>query len=274
MIISRKEKSFRYFVIGIGILLTFLPLLWLLLLSFKSSTEIIAGSMLQLPEMFRFENYIEAWTNGIGKYFLNSVVITAASSALTLALGLPMAYAVSRMHWKLSSTTLTILMAGIMIPVHATLIPVFMIIKTLGMLNTYASIVLPYVASTLPITVYIVRNFMLTLPYELEEAAFLDGCGVIRAFLRIIVPSIKHSLVVVITFNFLTYWNEYVMASTLVTNPQMYTLPIGLRSFASEYLVNYGAIAAGVVISVIPLLAAYLLFSDVLEKGMVAGALK
>jgi raffinose/stachyose/melibiose transport system permease protein len=274
MIVSRKEKALRYFVIGVGILLTFLPLVWLLTLSFKDSTEIITGSMLELPKVFKYENYIEAWTNGIGKYFVNSVVITAASSVLTLILGLPMAYAVSRMRWKLSSTTLTILMAGIMIPVHATLIPVFMIIKSLGMLNTYASIVLPYVASTLPITVYIVRNFMLTLPYELEEAAFLDGCGVIRAFLRIIVPSIKHSLVVVITFNFLTYWNEYVMASTLVTNPKMYTLPIGLRSFASEYLVNYGAIAAGVVISVIPLLAAYLLFSDVLEKGMVAGALK
>ena len=270
-----SKRWINYTILIFFMLLTIIPLIFLVLLSLKSSTEIITGNVLSIPEEICWSNFKTAWIDGkVNKYFFNSVFITVASSVLTLILGVPMAYGLTRLRWKASKTVLTVLIAGIMIPVHATLIPLFMILKKIGLLNSYFSIILPYVASTLPITVYIIKNFMISIPYEMEEAAFLDGCGIGRAFIQIIVPCIKQSLVVVITINALTYWNEYVMASTLVTDPTMYTLPIGLKSFSSDWSADYGAIAAGVLISMVPLLLLYLCFTDLLEKGMVAGAMK
>lgn len=275
MNVAGSKKWVNYTILIIFLIVTVLPLVFLLNLSVKSSMEIITGSVLALPEEFHWINYSNAWIQGkINVYFMNSVIITAASSVLTLLLGLPMAYAIARMRWKMSTLTLTVLMAGVMIPIHATLIPLFMTLRKIGLMNSYWSLILPYAASTLPITVYIIRNFLISVPYEMEEAAFIDGCGVIRAFVMIMVPMIKQSLVVVITLNVLTYWNEFVMASTLVTDPRKYTLPIGLKSFSSEYSADFGAIAAGVVISMIPLLLLYLCFTDFLEKGLVAGAMK
>ena len=275
MNIAGSKKWINYTLLLFFLIFTVLPLVFLLNLSVKSSMEIITGSVLTLPEEFYWVNYTNAWFQGkINMYFMNSVIVTVASSVLTLVLGLPMAYALARMRWKLSNTVLTILMAGVMIPIHATLIPLFMTLRKIGLMNSYWSLILPYAASILPITVYIIKNFLISVPYEMEEAAFLDGCGVIGAFFRIIVPMIKQSLVVVITLNALTYWNEFVMASTLTTDPTKYTLPIGLKSFSSEYSADFGAIAAGVVISMVPLLLLYLCFTDFLEKGLVAGAMK
>lgn len=275
MNVAGTKKWINYLILLIFLVITILPLIFLLILSVKSSMEIITGNILQLPEKLHWVNYSNAWVQGkINQYFLNSVIVTVSSSVLTLLLGLPMAYAIGRLRWKLSNTVLTILMAGVMIPIHATLIPLFVLLKKIGLINSYLSLILPYVASTLPITVYIIKNFLISIPYEMEEAAFIDGCGLIKAFVLIMVPMIKQSLVVVITLNALTYWNEFVMASTLVTDPTKYTLPIGLKSFSSEYSADFGAIAAGVVISMLPLLILYLCFTDLLEKGLVAGAMK
>lgn len=275
MNVAGTKKWINYLILLIFLVITILPLIFLLILSVKSSMEIITGNILQLPEKLHWVNYSNAWVQGkINQYFLNSVIVTVSSSVLTLLLGLPMAYAIGRLRWKLSNTVLTILMAGVMIPIHATLIPLFVLLKKIGLMNSYLSLILPYVASTLPITVYIIKNFLISIPYEMEEAAFIDGCGLIKAFVLIMVPMIKQSLVVVITLNALTYWNEFVMASTLVTDPTKYTLPIGLKSFSSEYSADFGAIAAGVVISMLPLLILYLCFTDLLEKGLVAGAMK
>ena len=275
MNIAGRKTWINYTLLIVFLLITIMPLVFLVFLSVKSGTEIITGSVLSLPEKFYWENFSNAWIAGkINMYFFNSVIVTLASSVLTLVLGLPMAYAIARMRWKLSGTVQTILMVGIMIPIHATLIPLFVLLRNMGLMNSYFSLILPYVASTLPITVYIIRNFLINIPFEMEEAAFLDGCGIIGAFVRVIIPTIKQSLVVVITLNALTYWNEYVMASTLVTDPTKYTIPIGLKSFSSDYSADYGAIAAGCLISVIPLLILYLCFTDLLEKGLVAGAMK
>ena len=275
MNIAGRKTWINYTLLIVFLLVTIMPLIFLILLSVKSGTEIITGNVLSLPEEFFWENFSNAWIAGkINMYFFNSVIVTLASSVLTLVLGLPMAYAIARLRWKLSGTVQTILMVGIMIPIHATLIPLFVLLKNMGLMNSYFSLIFPYVASTLPMTVYIIRNFLINIPFEMEEAAFLDCCGIIRAFVMVIIPTIKQSLVVVITLNALTYWNEYVMASTLVTDPTKYTIPIGLKSFSSDYSADYGAIAAGCLISVIPLLLIYLCFTDLLEKGLVAGAMK
>jgi raffinose/stachyose/melibiose transport system permease protein len=273
--VSKKYNAAIYTILIIFLILTFFPLIFAILLSVKSNQEIITGSMFALPKEISFSNYYTAWIKGkVNSYFINSVVVTVLSSVLTLVLGFPLAYGLCRLRWKMKNSIFTIIIIGIMIPIYSTLIPVFIILKNMGILNSYFAIILPYTASALPITVFVVRNFLIGVPYEMEQAAFIDGCSVARSFVSIVIPTIKHATVTVIVLNVLTFWNEYVMAATLIKTPSFYTLPVGLQAFQGIYVVDYGAVAAGVVISVIPVLIIYLVFNDLVDKGIVAGALK
>ena len=275
MKVLKSRKVIIYFILSIFIIITVIPLLWMISLSFKENSEIIAGNVMSLPKSPTFQNYINAWIDGnVGKYFLNSVFIAVVSSLLTLIFGVPLAYAVSRLNWRIKNWVLTLVIMGIMIPIHATLVPLFIVYTKVGILNTHISLILPYTASALPLTVYIVRNFLLSVPIEMEEAAFIDGCGIIRGFLRIMLPTIKQSIVVVTILNFLSFWNEFVMASTLVNDAKLYTIPVGLSYFQGQYSVDFGAITACTVISVLPILITYVIFNDMLERGMVVGAMK
>lgn len=275
MRLQSRSKIPVYLILFVFVIFTALPLLWIIMLSFKTSAEIVSGSVFALPKSLSLQNYLTAWNSGnVGRYFLNSVIVSVASSVVTLVFGIPLAYSVSRLNWKLKDGVFTLITIGIMLPIHATLIPIFMVFSKLGLVNTYWSLIITYSASALPITVYIVRNFLISVPYEIEEAAFLDGCSVIRAFFQVMVPTIKQSVVVVTILNFLSFWNEYVMAVIMVTEPKMYTLPVGLAFFQNQYTADYGAIAACTVISVLPVLVFYLIYNDVLEKGMVVGAMK
>lgn len=275
MKISKPRKVIIYTCLILFVCLTALPLLWIINLSFKSSTEIIAGNVFALPQNASFQNYITAWKDGnAGRYFLNSVIVSVVSSATSLIFGVPLAYAISRLHWKIKNGVFTLIIIGIMLPIHATLIPVFVIFSKLGLINTYSALIIAYTASAIPMTVYIVRNFLMSVPTEMEEAAFIDGCGIVRAFIRIMIPAIKQSLVVVTILNFLSFWNEYVMSVVLINNPEMYTLTVGMAFFQNMFTADYGAIAACTVISVLPVLFFYLVYNDVLEKGIVIGAMK
>jgi raffinose/stachyose/melibiose transport system permease protein len=272
---STLEKCCKYLILFIFVLITVFPLFWMVNMSFKQNTEIVAGNVMALPEMPTLENYANAWTTGkVGEYFMNSVLIAVVSSILTLLFGTPLAYALCRLYWKIKNWVFTLIIMGIMVPVHATLIPLFILYNKIGILNTYITLILPYTAAALPLTVYIIRNFLISVPLEMEEAAFIDGCGIVRGFVKIMLPTIKQSLIVVTILNFLFFWNEFIMASTLVNDTRLYTIPVGLSYFQGQYSVDYGGIIACTVISVLPILVTYLFFNTALEKGMVVGAMK
>lgn len=268
-----KGTSMYTLMILIAILQLF-PLYWLITSAFKDNSEIIGGDVWALPKTWRFNNFSEAWVSAkVNQYFFNSVLVTLITLFFVLLFASMMAYALTRMRFKYNGVILFILLMGVMIPIHATLIPLFMILKNFGILSSRLSIILPYIAVNLPIGVYMLTAFMRTMPKELEEAAFMDGCGVMKSFFKVVLPLLKPPLASVAIFVFLAVWNELLMAATFIQKESLRTLPLGLMNFSGQYSISWGPLAAAMVISTLPILLAYTLFSEQMEKSFTAGAI-
>ena len=272
---SKSTRFILHIVIGFLAIMTLFPLLWILMMSVKDTQDILTSSAFSLPKTWHFDNYVIAWVKGhVGDYFFNSILVTVSSTLFVIILATLMGYAFSRLRWKHRDFVFAIVLLGLMIPVHATLTPLFVILKNMKLLNSYASLILPYVASGLPMAVFIFRNFMIGIPKEMEEAACIDGCNVYKSFFYIIIPIIKPAIVTVIILTFMHFWNEYVLASVIVQKQAFNTLPIGLKAFQSEFTVDWGAMCAAIIVSSIPVLIIYLIFNKIIDKSIVAGALK
>ncbi|WP_435620709.1 carbohydrate ABC transporter permease [Thermoanaerobacterium thermosulfurigenes] len=251
------------------------PLLWLFLFSFKNNNEIFGGNILGLPHIWLWSNYITALSSGnVGRYFLNSVIVTGFTIIISSVLISTSAYAIVRMNWKYSKLVLTIFLTGLMVPIHATLLPLFVVLKNLNILNTYASLIIPYVAFALPMGIFILTGFLYSIPKELEESAFLDGCNIYKAFYYIILPLIRPALSTIAIFTYLSSWNELMFANTFVNNDNIKTLTVGILSLAGEYVTNWGPIGAGLVIATLPTILIYILLSEQVQKSLIVGAVK
>jgi raffinose/stachyose/melibiose transport system permease protein len=273
MLRKTKNSSIYILMIIIAVLQLF-PLYWLVISAFKDNSEIIGGTVWALPTEWRLGNFTEAWVSAkVNQYFVNSVIVTLVTLFFVLLFASMMAYALTRMKFKYNSLILFILLMGVMVPIHATLIPLFMILKNLGILSSRLSIILPYIAVNLPIGVYMLSAFLRTMPKELEEAAFMDGCGVVKSFFKVVLPLLKPPLASVAIFVFLAVWNELLMAATFIQKQELRTLPLGLMNFSGQYSISWGPLAAAMVISTLPILLAYVLFSDQMEKSFTAGAI-
>ncbi|NQX47855.1 carbohydrate ABC transporter permease [Paenibacillus tritici] len=273
MLKSTKNTGIYLLMILIAVLQLF-PLYWLVVSAFKDNSEIIGGVVWALPTEWRFSNFSEAWVSAkVNQYFFNSVSVTLITLFCVLLFASMMAYALTRMRFKYNGLILFILLMGVMVPIHATLIPLFMILKNLGILSSRLSIILPYIAVNLPIGVYMLSAFLRSMPKELEEAAFIDGCGVIKSFFKVVLPLLKPPLASVAIFVFLAVWNELLMAATFIQKESLRTLPLGLMNFSGQYSISWGPLAAAMVISTLPILLAYVLFSDQMEKSFTAGAI-
>ncbi|MGN7764817.1 carbohydrate ABC transporter permease [Paenibacillus sp. 22594] len=273
MLRKTKNSSLYILMIIIAVLQLF-PLYWLVISAFKDNSEIIGGTVWALPTEWRLSNFTEAWVSAkVNQYFGNSVIVTLVTLLFVLLFASMMAYALTRMKFKYNSLILFMLLMGVMVPIHATLIPLFMILKNLGILSSRLSIILPYIAVNLPIGVYMLSAFLRTMPKELEEAAFMDGCGVVKSFFKVVLPLLKPPLASVAIFVFLAVWNELLMAATFIQKQELRTLPLGLMNFSGQYSISWGPLAAAMVISTLPILLAYVLFSDQMEKSFTAGAI-
>ncbi|MEC0169109.1 carbohydrate ABC transporter permease [Paenibacillus graminis] len=273
MLRKTKNSSIYILMIIIAVLQLF-PLYWLVISAFKDNSEIIGGTVWALPTEWQLSNFTEAWVSAkVNQYFGNSVIVTLVTLVFVLLFASMMAYALTRMKFKYNSLILFILLMGVMVPIHATLIPLFMILKNLGILSSRLSIILPYIAVNLPIGVYMLSAFLRTMPKELEEAACMDGCGVVKSFFKVVLPLLKPPLASVAIFVFLAVWNELLMAATFIQKQELRTLPLGLMNFSGQYSISWGPLAAAMVISTLPILLAYVLFSDQMEKSFTAGAI-
>ncbi|WP_019913724.1 carbohydrate ABC transporter permease [Paenibacillus sp. HW567] len=271
--LKKTKKAGIYALMVIIAALQLFPLYWLIISAFKDNSEIIGGTVWALPQTWRLGNFTEAWVSArVDRYFFNSLFVTLVTLGCVLLLSSMMAYALTRMRFRWNGVILFILLMGVMIPIHATLIPLFMILKNLGVLSSRLSVILPYIAVNLPISVYMLSAFLRTMPKELEEAAFMDGCGVFKSFFRVVLPLLKPPLASVAIYVFLAVWNELLMAATFIQKEELRTLPLGLMNFSGQYSISWGPLAAAMVISTLPILLAYVLFSDQMEKSFTAGA--
>nr|WP_231968727.1 carbohydrate ABC transporter permease [Thermoanaerobacterium sp. RBIITD] len=251
------------------------PLFWLFLFSVKNNTEIFGGNILGFPRIWQWSNYAVALSSGnVGRYFINSTIVTVLTIVISSILVATSAYAIVRMKWKYSKLVLTIFLTGMMVPIHATLLPLFIILKNLNLLNTYASLVIPYVAFAIPMGIFILTGFLYTIPRELEESAFLDGCSIYKSFYYIILPLIRPALATIAIFTYLSTWNELMFANTFINNDAIKTLTVGIMSLSGQYQTDWGPIGAGLVIATIPTILIYVLLSEQVQKSLVVGAVK
>ncbi|MBB6730021.1 carbohydrate ABC transporter permease [Cohnella zeiphila] len=264
-----------YLVLIAAAALQVLPLVWLLFFSLKNSQEVFSMPAFALPKRLRWENYENVWSQGnIERYFVNSVWITAASVALTVLLASFVTFALTRMRWKLRPAVLGLFMIGMMIPVHSTLIPLFILFQKLGLIDNQANLILSYTAFNLPITIMILLGFYMALPREIEEAAVMDGCGVNRMFLRIVLPMTGSVMVTAAIINMIYNWNEFIFVNTFISSDKLKTLTVGVQNFVGQYMSDWGAIGATLMISILPILIVFFLLSNRIVEGIAAGSVK
>ncbi|MFC4386387.1 carbohydrate ABC transporter permease [Gracilibacillus marinus] len=251
------------------------PLVWLFMFSLKSNSEVFGLSPFALPQEPQWENYVRVWTQGnIDMYFFNSVWITLVSVLLTVLLASFVTFAITRMRWKFSKLVLALFMIGYMVPIHSAIIPLFDFYLKLDLIDNPLSIILSYVAFNLPLTIMILLGFYYTLPREVEEAAVVDGCSVHRIFFQITLPMTTPVLATTAIINMIYNWNEFIFVNTFISSDHLKTLTVGIQNFIGQYLTDWGAIGATLVISIIPILIAFLVLSDKIVEGIAAGSVK
>ncbi|MNO13786.1 Trehalose transport system permease protein SugB [compost metagenome] len=269
------KKGIVYLLFAIPVVTQLYPLLWLLLYSLKTNEEIMSGSFFALPKALQWHNYKDAYESGSYlKYLSNSVMVTAITMICVILLSSMVAYAISRFRWKYGGLVMTVFLMGMMIPMQATLLPLMVIFKNVDILNTHLSLILPYIAFSTPIAVFILSGFMKSIPAEIEESAYIDGASIYRIFRSIIIPVSVPPMMTVCILTFITIWNEYILAATFISSEKLKTLPFGVYTFVSQYSVNYGAIGAFLVMGALPVILIYFFLSNQITKGMVAGAVK
>jgi N-acetylglucosamine transport system permease protein len=264
-----------------GILLTWavmvvVPLGWAVLSSFKSTDEIL-GRPWSLPSSLRWSNFVEAWTTAeIGRYFLNTTVVVALGSALTLGMGALVAYVIARYTFRGNRVIYYLFVVGMTFPTFLAIVPLFFIARGLHLANSLPGLAIIYAAYGLPFAVFFLTAYFRTLPTALAEAAFIDGCGHWGTFLRVMLPVARPGMISVGVFVVLGQWNQYLLPLILQTDPDKYVLSQGLANLAVSqgYAGNWGALFAGLTISILPVLVVYLSFQRQIQAGMVAGALK
>lgn len=270
----------KRFIASLGMLLfalvVVIPLVWVLVSSFKTGPEIFDAPW-GLPNGFRFDNYVSAWVGeGIGGYFVNSLLVTFATLILLLPSGAMAAYVLARYPFRGSKAIFGTFLGGMMFPHFLVIVPLFVMLKQMGMLDTKTGLVLVYVAYSLSFTVFVLYGFFQSLPGELAEAAMIDGCGHAGTFWRIMLPLARPGILVVAIFNAIGLWNEYGLALVLLPSKENRTLPLGIAdmAMARQYQSDWGALFAGLVIVMLPVMVVYWIFRDRIHETMLRGAIK
>ena len=252
------------------------PLVWMVLYSFKNNEEIFVSNPFGLPKVFRFENYVNAWSQyNVPVYFLNSLIVASATVVITIVMAMMFAYATSRMKWRGKNFVRTYVALGMFIPVQAVLIPVTRIVQDLGLSGSHWALIVPYTAFNLAFATLVFYGFFIGLPEELEEAACIDGANIFQTFFLIIVPTVKPAIATLGIFTFLNSWNEFILANVLVMDQNLKTLPLGILFFQGQFTTDWGAMGATMVIASLPTVLVYTLFSNQVEKAItISGAVK
>lgn len=277
---EKKHRGFKDYAVIVFLFIfavvCIYPLIYLLFYSLKTNNEIFLTNPFGFPKEPQFENYVRAVNafDLIG-FFRNSVLVTFASVAGILILALPFSYATTRMVWKGRDTVVNYVTLGLFIPMQVIIIPLAILVKRLGIANTYFALIVPYIAFNLAFTAMVISTSFRAVPKEMEESAFLDGASVNKTFIHIMLPLVKPAVATSLIFAFLNIWNEYTLASILISNNEVKTLPIGLSAFVGQHSTDWGAMGACFVIASIPTIAMYLIFSEQVEKALtVGGAVK
>ncbi|WMC94054.1 carbohydrate ABC transporter permease [Kineothrix sp. MB12-C1] len=265
-----------------------IPVAWVFMASLKENSEFYGRSPWTLPEGLNFQNFIDAFEKAnMGTYMANSVFVTVLSLFFLLLIAIPAAYVLARYRFKGSKLLNVVFMAGLFVNVNYIVVPIFLMLVDGDtflrgsnlppfLLNNLVVLSLIYASTHLPFTIYLLSGFFASIPKDYEEAAFVDGSGYVRTMVTIMIPMARPAVVTIILFNFLAFWNEYIISMTLMTKDKFKTLPVGLMNLVSaqKAATNYGQLYAGLVIVMLPTLILYMLVQKRLTQGMSLGGLK
>ena len=286
MSLNKLYKIFIYVALLSLAISIVIPVGWVFLASIKENSEFY-GNPWTLPKGVYFQNFIDAFEKAkMGEYFINSILVTGLALQILLVVALPAAYVLARYRFFGSKLINILFMGGLFINVNYIVVPIFLMfvdadkfLRQLGtdgfFLNNLFVVALVYASTALPFTIYLLSGFFVTIPRDYEEAAYMDGCGYFRTMVQIMMPMALPSIITVILFNFLSFWNEYIISMTLLTKDSK-TLPVGLMQLmqAQKAAANYGQLYAGLVIVMLPTLILYILVQKKLTQGMSLGGLK
>ena len=250
------------------------PIIWMIYSSLKTDQE-FSLDILSLPKKLIFDNYARAIEEGnIGSYFMNSMFNTLITVAVVIVIAFVTGYCLSRFKFRGRTFVYYMFLSGMLIPIYALLIPIFVEFKSLGLLNKRYTLILPYIAFALPVAVFLVESSVASVPIEIEEAACIDGSSFLHTMFAIVMPMCRPVLSTSAILTFLNTWNEFPLALVLIRSNSLKTMPIGLTNFVGSYTVNYPLMLAALVVSTLPVVIMYLLFYNQIMKGMTAGAVK
>ena len=272
-----RSRFVRLAVPSLGLFwlaVTTLPFIFVVMTSLKSQQETFSGAVWALPESLNFGNYLEVLNGGFWVYLRNSVFVLVLSIGLILVISSMAAYAFARLRFRFNKPLFGLIVAGMIVPIHITLIPIYLLIRNVGLYDTPFALIGPYVATALPVSIFILTEFMRQIPKELEEAAKLDGCGAFGIFWKVFLPLSGPGLSTVAIYNSIGLWNEFIFAYVLTSNPANRTLPLAIWDFQGQYASNIPAILSVVTLTSLPLIVAYAFGQERIVKGMMAGALK
>jgi raffinose/stachyose/melibiose transport system permease protein len=250
------------------------PFVFQIMTTFKTQGEFITDGLFSLPKSININNYINVMQGGFYKYFLNSIFVLAISLTLLLFFSAFAAYPLSRMQFKLNKPIFNAIVAAMSIPIHITLIPVFLLTIRLNLYDHVYALIGPNVAFNLPISIFILNSFMQGISKEMEEAAEIDGCGRFSTFFKILFPLSKSGLATLAIYNGVVIWNEFVFAMVLTQSQTAQTLPLAIWQYQGQYAINTPLIMTLLVLSSLPVILLYIFGQDKLVKGMMAGAVK
>jgi alpha-1,4-digalacturonate transport system permease protein len=265
--------ALRMVILVTAALVALIPIVWLVLGSFKTPTELSARPPLLLPESWGISNYTDALTRfDFTTYLFNSVVVTIAATALTLGINSMAAYALAKYNFRGKNGLFLLTLATIMIPLQVILIPVYQVVASLGMVNTLWGLIIP--AAATPTGVFILRQYMLSIPDELIEAARVDGSGEFRTFIQIVLPMCRPALAVVAILSVMWRWNDFLWPLVVAQSESVYTLPVALARFTAEETVPFNLIIAMSVVSILPVIILFLFFQRQIVTGIANTGIK
>ena len=272
---GKGKKILVYIGLILWMAINLFPVYWMFTFSLKDNDEIFGENIIGLPKHWLWSNYTQALNTGhMGRYFLNSAIVAVATILITLAVALMATFALTRMIWGQRKNLNRFFMLGLTIPIHASIVPVYVTLSRLHLLNTYWALIIPYSAFSLSMAILVCTGFMNEIPFELDEAACIDGCSIWGIFFRIIVPMMKPAVATVGIYTFLQCWNELMFANIFISKSALKTLPVGVQALSGQYTTDWGPIGAALVLATFPTLFIYIFLSKRIQESFTAGAVK
>jgi multiple sugar transport system permease protein len=270
-----EGRALRLIAAALVVFNGFFPAVWILLTSLKTEAELVKKPITYWPDHATIANYVQAFTDQpLLKYMGNSLIVAIVATAVSLLVSAFAAYAIARLNLERRQLILTCIVASSMFPLVTLLVPIFETMRAFGLLNTYIALVLPYVVLNLPVCTLVLVSFFQSIPRDLENAAMIDGCTRLGALWRVVVPLAAPGVFTAGILAFVNSWDEFLLALSLNSNPNMRTLPVGITLYQGEFTFPWPIISAALIVAIVPIAVLIAVFQERVVGGLTQGGLK